>query len=183
MPTPIGHAVAGVAAGCFAVCAVAGRARGVTAAGSGWGGPGRAIGLLAMLGMCADLDFLVGVHRSATHSVGATVVAGLAMAMTVSTARLRMGLVGAAAYGSHVLLDWLGTDPGAPFGVMLLWPFSSEFYVADPSLFMRVCREWWLVECWIHNLQSVAWELIVLLPLATVAVALARRLDRRTSGG
>ena len=94
MPTPIGHAVAGVAAGCFAACAVAGRGRRVSALCSRWGGPGRAIGLLAMLGMCADLDFVVGVHRSATHSIGATVVAGLAMAMTVSTARLRMGLVG-----------------------------------------------------------------------------------------
>ena len=73
--------------------------------GGRWGGPGPAISLLAVLGMCADLDFVVGVHRSATHSIGATVVAGLAMAMTVSTARLRMGLVGAAAYGSHVLLD------------------------------------------------------------------------------
>ena len=155
----------------------------MSAWGSRWGGPGPAISLLAVLGMCADLDFVVGVHRSATHSIGATVVAGLAMAMTVSTARLRMGLVGAAAYGSHVLLDWLGTDPGAPFGVMLLWPFSNEFYVADPSLLMRVCREWWRMECWIHNVQSVAWELIILLPLATVAVALARRLERRTSGG
>ena len=48
---------------------------------------------------------------------------------------------------------------------------------------MRVCREWWRMECWIHNAQSVAWELIILLPLATVAVALARRLERRTSGG
>ena len=78
---------------------------------SRWGGPGRAIGLLATLGMCADLDFVVGVHRSATHSIGATVVAGLAMAMTVSTARLRMGLVGAAAYSSRLLRRICGSLP------------------------------------------------------------------------
>lgn len=133
-----------------------------------------------MLGMSADLDFVVGAHRSATHSIGATVVAGMAMAATVSTARLRVGVFGAAAYGSHVLLDWLGTDPGQPSGVMVFWPFSDEFYVSDPSLFLRVCREWWLLGCLTHNVQAVVWELIVLLPLAAVAIVLARRRGRRT---
>ncbi len=85
----------------------------------------------------------------------------------------------AAAYGSHVLLDWLGSDSVAPIGVMALWPISSDFFLSDRRWFMSVCREVWQVRCWWHNAAGVTREILFLGPLAFGAVYLAgRRPDR-----
>ena len=79
----------------------------------------------------------------------------------------------AAAFGSHVLLDWLGTDPGPPYGIMAWWPLSRDFYLSDLQLFMRVCRDW-NPACWRHNTLALLRELAILLPLTLAAVIGAR---------
>ena len=40
----------------------------------------------------------------------------------------RRALAIAAAYATHTLLDWLGTDSAAPFGIMALWPVTDDYY-------------------------------------------------------
>ena len=189
MPTPIGHALAGVAAGCLVTASRRARSgrgaagavrRPFTTAPGLWHG----LFALAAVGALPDVDFLVGAHSSYTHSVGATVVAGIGAALVAPRDRLRWGLAVAAAYGSHVLLDWLGTDTVAPVGIMALWPLSTEFYLSDAYWFPRVCREYWLGSCWVHNLQTLGWELVVLTPLAALGAILARRsVKHRPCGG
>ena len=174
---PIGHALGGVAAGCLVAASLPIARRDPTRppAGRAPGLDVRTLALFALLGMLADLDFLIGMHRSVTHSVGATAVAGGIAAALASRDRVRWAVRVAVAYGSHVLLDWVGTDPGPPLGVMALWPWTSEYYLSDLHLFMRVCREYWLPSCWWNNLLGLCREVLVLAPLAAGAVVVAGR--------
>ena len=184
MPTPIAHALGGVAAGCLVTTAAAlmtrkrpsGRALEAAVARCG---PRRWAAGLACLGMLPDADLLVGMHRGVTHSAGATLIAaGLGCAIARRD-RLFVAATVAAAYGSHLLLDWLGTDPGAPHGIMAWWPWTNEFYLSDAHLFLRVCREYWEPACWRHNLLALGRELVILLPVTLAAARAAQRRARR----
>src|SRR5262245_26628801 len=105
MPTPIGHMLAGVATAWSAEPPQRKHRLGLSPL-------TRACALLAAL---PDADLVYPpVHRTFSHSLGAAlVVAIIAAAVTRwvtrrGAAALRMALVCGAAYGSHVLLDWLG---------------------------------------------------------------------------
>jgi len=119
----------------------------------------------ALLGAAPDLDLLVGLHSTYTHSVAAAVlVAGAAFAVYRHRS-VQWALACGAALASHILLDWLGSDTTPPIGIMALWPFSSAFYQSPLCLFPAVSRrfsEWSFVT---QNLQAVAWELAILVPL------------------
>ena len=180
MPTPLAHALGGVAAGCLVVAAS------VLAPGPRrWrdeferflvrSGPRRSLAGFACLAVLPDLDLLLGIHSGATHSVGAMLIAAAVAGAWARTAGPHVAVAAAAVYGSHILLDWLGADPSAPRGVMALWPLSREFHLSDAHLFLRVCREYWLADCWWNNLRAVARELVILGPIAVAAVFAARR--------
>src|SRR5438105_1806567 len=134
MPTPIGHALGGLA--------------------TGWFSPYRksrvAVAACVIAAVAPDLDILVHTHRMYTHSVGAVIVVGtLAWGVARLTPRRRssrawrplsFSLTIAAAYGTHILLDWLGKDTAPPFGLMAMWPFSSRFYISGANVFMEISR-------------------------------------------
>ena len=125
MPTPLGHALGGIAAGAL----VAGRAVPPVSLGR------RRVPVLAVCGLCGmlpDVDFLLGGHRGMTHTVGAALAVGVLIA--VVDRRPTVWLAAATAYGTHVLLDWLGTDTVAPIGVMALWPFDQGLLPVSLSL-------------------------------------------------
>ena len=176
MPSPIGHALAGVAAGYLVGGHVAGR---VTVGRNGWPTArkllsNRRVVAFGLLGVLPDVDFLFGVHSTYTHSVGAMVVVALFGGNVGVQKGLGASVAAAAAYGSHVLLDWLGSDAVAPIGVMALWPLSSEFYMSDRYWFMSVCREYWLLECWWHNAWGLIREVLTLGPVALGAILVTR---------
>ena len=131
--------------------------------------------IAAGLGAAPDLDFFVGVHSAYTHSLGATVVVGLAAAALVTTERVVNGLAAALAYESHIVLDWLGSDTVAPYGVMALWPLSSEHFLSERFWFRSICREYWVWDCWLHNGGAMFRELLFLTPPAALAMWLVRR--------
>ena len=166
MPSPVGHALGGLAAGWLA------------------SGPGRlerpfttAI-LFAALGAVPDIDVLVeGSHRLYTHSLVAVALVGLTVAVSprrLGGARGRFALACAAAYGSHLLLDWLGDDRSAPIGIRALWPFTDAYYQSSALLFPPVERRYWLPGFWTANLHAILWEVAVM-ALPVVAAALLRR--------
>jgi hypothetical protein len=70
-----------------------------------------------------------------------------------------------AAWISHVLLDWLGTDGTPPIGIMALWPWSDGFYESTLHLFAPIERRWWMPNFLSHNLAAAAREAVVLLPV------------------
>lgn len=172
MPTPVGHALGGLAVAWFAEAAARKPllARRVAVA-------------CAIVAVLPDLDILVDSHRTCTHSIGATAIAG-AVAWLVLRGRTpfapRTAATIAAAYASHLLLDWMGMDSSIPPGMMALWPFSSRFYISGIDFFGEVSRRYWKPDEFIFgNLSVAVREVLVLGPIA----AIAWWLEARASGG
>ena len=73
----------------------------------------------------------------------------------------------AAAYASHLLLDWLGVDLFPPPGLQVLWPFDSGWYISGLDWFRQTRREqlftWPVIE---QNLLAIAQEMAILVPIA-----------------
>jgi membrane-bound metal-dependent hydrolase YbcI (DUF457 family) len=158
MPSPVGHALAGVAVGWL----VEGRPRLSTRAAA-----------YAVVAASPDLDLLLETHRAATHGVGFTVLA--ALVAWVLTRRVRTAAAFGLAYGTHVLLDWLGTDTTPPIGLMALWPLSREYYESPYHVFMAVSRRYWLAEFWTYNVRVLARELLILSPFVAIAAIVRGR--------
>jgi hypothetical protein len=162
MPSPLGHALAGAAVGWIVAGDTGGTRHRVRQP------PWRHGLFFAALAMVPDLDLIVGAHSGPTHSVGAAVLAGLAgLALT---RHARLALAAAAAYASHPLLDWLGTDTSPPIGVMALWPFSHEHFASRAHFFYAVSRRYWTADFVAQSVRAVAWELLVLLPPSALAL-------------
>jgi hypothetical protein len=125
-----------------------------------------ALGLCAVAGIAPDLDFLWGRHNQETHSLGAAIIAGLAVFAWKRQPRLALAVT--LAWASHVLFDWLGSDTTPPLGVMALWPLSSDYYFSNAFFFEAISRRYWLDNFVTHNLRAVALEIVILGPLALV---------------
>jgi inner membrane protein len=159
MPSPVGHALAGAAAG-WLLTKPSGT---VPRRPDVW-----RLGLLyAALGTLPDLDLLVGLHRGPTHGVGAALIAGC-VAWAISR-RAALGFGAAAAYATHTLLDWLSDDTSPPLGLMALWPLSREFYHADWPVFPAVLRHYSSPAFWRQNFHALFWELCLVGPVAVLA--------------
>jgi membrane-bound metal-dependent hydrolase YbcI (DUF457 family) len=133
--------------------------------------------VFAALGMAPDLDLLAGPHRGPSHSIGAAALIGLVAWVAVRRwpSSARLGLACAAAYGSHVLLDWLGSDSSPPLGLVALWPFSNAHYQAPWPVFLSVSRRFHQPQLfWIPNLLALAVELLVLVPAVSLAAYIRR---------
>ena len=125
------------------------------------------------LAVFPDVDVVFGVHRGPTHSLGAVVLVILVTGGFAWWRGLPAVLVAAScglAYASHLGLDWLGKDSRTPRGIMLFWPWSSEYYTSGMDLFLEISRRYWLPQevIW-GNLRSIVWELILLVPIAVIA--------------
>jgi inner membrane protein len=170
MPSPIGHALAGV------TVALLSRRFAPFHGSRFWVGSGFGfVAVCAVAAALADADFLLPLrHRGPSHSIGAAALAGLAAYAWWKLAQPRddagrVALVIALAYGTHVLCDWLGADSSAPRGLMALWPFSHEYFISDVDLFDSVDRRYWLDGFWRRNTIAVARELAILGPLTALA--------------
>ncbi len=182
MPTPVGHALAGLATA-WVADALAPIPRRPTSDGRsepGFAAHGGGLAVVcAVLAAAPDLDILTNSHRTFSHSLGALAVVGLLAGVLARRWRMpavRTAVTCVAAYATHFLLDWLGTDTALPHGIMALWPVSSVYYTSGVDLFLRISRSYWRPdEFIIGNLQSLAWELLVLGPIAALAWWVRRR--------
>ena len=169
MPSPLGHALGGVAIG----LAASGAARPI--------GHDRLrlTALFACLGMAPDLDLLVGMHSGPTHGLGAALIAGVIAYLSSRGRpheRVRFSSACALAYASHTLLDALGTDTLSPIGIMAFWPVSQGYYQTGLHVFMAVSRRIHQPHLfWAQNLTAIAREIVILLPPALVALWWAGR--------
>jgi membrane-bound metal-dependent hydrolase YbcI (DUF457 family) len=189
MPSPFGHALAGLTVAWAADLIPGDRAWRSAPAGASWyrrAGNGLSAACMA-LAMAPDLDLGFTRHRTYTHSIGAVIVVGLltaafapaalartALRRTGRRARLRISLMCAAAYASHLFLDWLGVDLYPPPGLQVWWPFDSGWYISGLDLFRQTRREqlftWPVLS---QNFLAIAQEMAILGPIA-VALWLVR---------
>lgn len=157
MPTPLGHAIAGIAAGWTIVGPAADRhARWVQA------------GILAAVAAAPDLDLIIGRHRAESHSLGAAAIVATIAAWRcwpVAGTRGRIWLAIFAAHATHPLLDSLAFDNAPPLGIMAFWPISRAYVQTGLGLFAPVWRRWWLASFYTHNSVAVAREMLILVPV------------------
>lgn len=165
MPSPLGHALGGLAVGLL-ISEREGSARQHGAPGGWLDSPWHRGLFFAAVACAPDIDLLVGTHSAQTHSLGATIIALLAV--LAWTRRLRLAIGAGAAYGSHLLFDWLGRDTSPPLGIMALWPLSHDYYMSPISLLEPVSRRYWLPGFWIHNLKTGMSELLIFGSLAAL---------------
>jgi hypothetical protein len=151
---------------------------------------GREALLFAALAALPDIDLLVGAHSGPTHGLGAALVVGIFAGLvqrgrmrrpgTAGLSPLALAVACGAAYGSHALLDWLGTDTSPPIGIMALWPVSAAYYESDLHLFMAISRRYY--HGWVfvrHNAMALIRELVILVPLLMVTILFRPRTGSR----
>jgi membrane-bound metal-dependent hydrolase YbcI (DUF457 family) len=171
MPSPVGHAIAGIVVGWLVAPPQRHHRKRVI--------------LFAAAGMAADLDLLIGAHSGPSHGLGAAVIVGVVLWVSLRSRGMpesaRLALATGLAYATHTLLDWLGTDTSPPIGIMALWPVSRSYYEAPWHIFMAISRRYWLPEFWTYNLRALVRELLILVPLTTIVLAMrkARRVSAR----
>ena len=182
MPSPVGHAIAGVAAGWLIAPDTTGTR----------GGRMLRVAAFALAGTIADVDLLAATHRGPTHSLAAAVLAGIATWVWCALRKARGPVRGAgerverdgrsfrlafavmAAYATHTLLDWLGTDSWPPIGIMALWPVSQGYYESPLHVFMAISRRYWLPDFWMLSARAIARELVILGPVLWLVLWLRR---------
>ena len=163
MPSPAAHFLAGLAV----------HVGTAPASDLGWR---RRTAITVAAAIAPDFDlvlkqFGLAVHQGASHSIGAAVLAGAAVALASALLRgprpLVLGLAALAGWSSHLVLDLLNTDTHPPIGLMALWPFTDGHYKFPWPVFMDIGRtlDWKTVR---HDALALAWEAALLCPLLVV---------------
>jgi membrane-bound metal-dependent hydrolase YbcI (DUF457 family) len=182
MPSPVGHALAGLTVGWLSEPAPAttGRLKSLLTPAAVW---------CAVVAAVPDADLLIPhFHRTATHSLSATVIVfSIAMVVTGKVTRRAtwgVALALAAAHGTHLLLDWLGQDRFPPEGIQVFWPFSRHFFISGVDLFPPVERRLLRPDAIGINARALLWEVVILGPIAALAAVrrLRGRPGRRAAG-
>jgi membrane-bound metal-dependent hydrolase YbcI (DUF457 family) len=183
MPSPLGHALGGIAVSWAADLIPGPRAWRTTGReASFYRRAGGALTLTcAGLAMVPDADLFLSAHRTATHSISAVAIVTIVSAVVTGRVTRRPGfptarvaLMCGAAYASHLLLDWFGVDRYPPSGLQLLWPFSRTWFISGVDVFLPTERgRLFSVASLLTNLFAMAWETALLLPVL-VALWLVR---------
>jgi hypothetical protein len=166
MPSPIGHALAGLTAH-----ALLARDRDQL-----WSPARASVAVAAALS--PDLDLLFRFvdgrnhHGNETHGIGFALIVAL-LAAAVSRLRgwdrpLPLALLVGASWLTHTLLDYLNRDTNPPIGIMALWPLSSGHFKFPWPIFLDIGRtlEWATVR---NNALAAALEAAVLVPILVSA--------------
>jgi inner membrane protein len=178
MPSPVGHSLAG----CI-IYTIAPGMQGMAR----W----QVIALYLLAANAPDLDFVPGLllgdvnrfHHGASHGVGFAVLFAALLSFALRIVRKqwrwRDFFIVFSLYVSHLVLDYLSTDTGAPFGVPFFWPVSNAYYIAPFVLFSDIHRsnstaDFFYSLLSLHNLWSVTLELLVLSPFLLLALALRK---------
>jgi hypothetical protein len=180
MCSPVGHSVVGVAIGLLVIlqagCGMRTYARTV------WRRKGLIL-LFVFLANSPDVDYLPGLisgdlnhyHHQVTHSLVWVSVFSLGIWLMWRaldrSAGVREFIYVCVAAASHLLVDMLTQDGAAPYGIMLLWPFSTEYMQAPFWVFgMMAKNDLRMVFQW-SNFFTMLRELLLTVPLVLAVIA------------
>ena len=180
MPTPIGHALAGLAVAWSVERPNAAQPLGRALA--------RPLTLVCIaLAVLPDIDLLYPpMHRTATHSIGAAILVTIIAAGVTGwvTGRIawRVALVCAAACASHMITDWLGADRNyAPYGIQMFWPFDKGWYISGWDVFLPVERRNPFSAATIRTNIAAAIREVVILGSVVLLICVSRKRSLRRS--
>ena len=111
----------------------------------------KVVSLCLLVAILPDFDFVMGIlegepnryHHGLSHSL----FVGLLVSVLLSTVFFYHGrlwvyiLLLFSIYSSHIILDLLSLDRTSPYGLQLLWPIDSEYYISAKSIFSDIRRE------------------------------------------
>ena len=184
MPSPVGHTLGGLALTVLLLLPLRQAARSF----AGWLWDHKV--LLAggfILANAHDLDYLAGIggnlnhaHHWYTHTIGWTFLLSIAGFIIL---RRKTELPPARCFAaclliatSHILLDLLSRDFSEPRGIMLAWPFSSEFlYSHEHTLFLNLQKSTVADLFTVHNLRALILEAVLMLPFLIMALYMRGR--------
>jgi len=177
MPSPIGHALAGIAIQ---------QAR----PGIFFARPWHEAIFFLFLANLPDLDFLPGIlagypnlyHHGIFHSLGAALAVAVAGGCFFYLRKRSFWNVTAVVfviYITHLLLDFFAGDTKPPYGMPLFWPFSHSYFLAARPFFLNIARSGRSDDFFSslinrHNLAAVLHETLILGGLALTAWLLRR---------
>jgi membrane-bound metal-dependent hydrolase YbcI (DUF457 family) len=127
-----------------------------------------------------DLDVLPGLavgelgrfHHGVSHSFLATVLVAGAVAGAFAIrgrASIRILLVVLVLCASHLALDFVTSDPGAPVGMPFLWPWSDQPFQSPWSLLPNV-EHTSRPLIGVHNALLMVRETLIFVPLAALVL-------------
>ena len=194
MPSPLGHALAGIIAAWSADLVPGHRAwRTASASASFCDRAGGAVTLLCSgIAILPDLDLAFHAHRSVSHSLFAvalmTIISAAVTGWVTRRPVWRVAFMCGSAYGTHLLMDWLAVDTYLPYGLQVFWPFSHTWYISGMDLFAQTERRLLFSARSIRiNLTAMGWETAILLPIVVllwlVRVKALAGLAPKMSGG
>jgi membrane-bound metal-dependent hydrolase YbcI (DUF457 family) len=166
MPSPVGHALAGLTVHVL------------TARGEGELSSLLRAGIITSAALAPDLDLLGSLfdgqnhHQHEWHSVGFATLAAIGVALAGRlwgwTRPIALGFAAGLGWTSHLLLDYLEVDTSPPIGLMALWPFSRRYFHFPRPLFLDIGRtlEWATVR---HDALAMCLEVVVLAPILLIA--------------
>ena len=185
MPSPVGHALIGLAAANIVL-------RQKLYQSVGW------LLFVVFAANAADLDFLPGwlagdinrFHHGISHSIGmAFIFACLCVFISRRfTEQSRwVFILALVLYLSHLLADYLGVDRVEPYGAPFLWPLSEQYYLAPLQLFQPIehgnlgetSLSVFAKIFSLKNLLAVLIEVIIIGPLWGVTLWFSRRNKQR----
>ena len=175
MASPIGHALAGIAVAWGADLVPGSRAwRIAPASASLYARAGDGLTLTcAALAAAPDMDLFFGrFHRTMTHSLISVAAVAAVTALVVARARWprammpRIVIMCAAAWATHLLVDWLSSDRSAPQGIQLLWPFDGRWFISGWDIFAGSERhQLFSAATMSRNIEAIALEIAILGPI------------------
>jgi inner membrane protein len=192
--SPIGHALAGVAVAWGADLFAGDRRWRLAPRSASWfarAGDGLTLACAA-LAAAPDLDLPFGrFHRTATHSLVSVAIVAAGAFLVALRLRLparRVAVMCAAAWGTHLLLDWLSADHSIPQGIQLLWPFDDRWFISGWDVFSgSERRRLFSAPTMKRNLLALAREIAILAPVVialwSVRVKALARLASQLPGG
>jgi membrane-bound metal-dependent hydrolase YbcI (DUF457 family) len=126
-----------------------------------------------VLAAAPDLDLLFdGAHRTITHSLVSVVIVAAIAGLVAWRARLPIGrstFMCAAAWATHILLDWASADQSTPRGIQMLWPFDDRWFISGWDIFVGAeRRQVFSAATMKRNLRAIAQEVAILAPVVVV---------------
>ncbi|HNR93358.1 MAG TPA: metal-dependent hydrolase [Kiritimatiellia bacterium] len=177
MSSPVGHSVIGAAFGVLYFLKPAGRRGLWVQAAEKWPW----ILGAALFANLPDIDYIPGVmagelnlyHHGVTHTLGWAALVSLLVWIPLRPKGARgreLSLIFLLLF-SHLALDWVTADGKEPYGIMILWPFSNNYFISEVPLLPHLRKADFTELLDPYNFRIMAVEILRTLPVLLLALA------------